>query len=384
MGNCGPSKDKIRIRNRVALKKRHWLRLTNFCNNNCIFCLDSGLHDGTSRSFLDIKKDLEKGLEEGAKKLIVSGGEPTVHPGFQDIIKLSRKMGYRQIQVITNGRMFCYPAFLKEAVKNGVTEITFSIHAHTQGLYEKISGVGGSYKQAISGLVNALGVKNLIINIDIVLTNLNYRCLEQILRFFIGLGVAEFDLLQVVPFGSAWKNRERVFYDLDKALPYLRSTFRLQTEFPDIYIWTNRFPPRYLEGFEELIQHPVKLYDEIRGRRDMFNRFISAGEKMPCFGKQCAYCFIKNFCRDLMELKENNNLYARRAAFCLEPGRKPSESFKSDGRGIDVGDFLNFYIKHRYFLKSLRCRACKYFDRCAGAPIDLIRKKGFAVLKPTK
>jgi len=383
MMNSILSASRIKQRNKVAGKKKYWLRLDNTCNNNCIFCLDSELHDGTFRDVADIKKDIKKGVREGAVKLIVSGGEPTVHLNFLEIVSLARKNGYKEIQVISNGRMFCYPEFLKEAVNNGVTEITFSIHAHTQRLYEAISGVKGSYRQVLRGLVNALGVKGLVVNIDIVLNKINYKYLEQILRFFIDLGVTEFDLLQVVPFGAAWKNRKKVFYNLDKALPYLKKAFRLQFEFPNIYIWTNRFPPQYLEGFEELIQHPVKLYDEIRGRKVIFRRFVNGHKVMSCFGLRCRRCFLERFCADLIELKKRGALPARRRSFCLGGAGGHPGKFEAGGK-IDPEFFLRFYIKHRYFLKSLRCGDCRYFDKCDGAPIDLLRNKGFKVLKPIR
>jgi len=221
-----------------------------------------------------IKTALKRGIAEGSEKLILSGGEPTIHPRFLEIVSRAKAAGYSQIQVVTNGRMFCYPNFLARAVLTGVTEITFSIHGHKKALYEKQSRVDGSFSQAMAGLNNALRIRGLIINIDIVINKINYKHLEAILRFFIGRKITEFDLLQVTPYGSAWKNRKNVLYNISNALPYLKKAFELQNEFPGIYIWTNRFPAQYLEGFEELIQHPAKLKDEIRGRRYEFTQFI--------------------------------------------------------------------------------------------------------------
>ena len=203
------------------------------------------------------------------------------------------------------------------------------------------------------------------------------------MRFFIELGVGEFDLLQVVPFGNAWKNKNIVFYDLKKAMPYLKKAFNLQYRFSDIYLWTNRFPAQYLEGFEELIQHPIKLYDEIRGRKYIFKRFIEKNKIMPCYGKRCKYCFLENFCIDLIELKEKQIIFARKPAFCLNSNDRPTAKFKANSK-VNITDFLNFYIKYRYFLKSLRCNECRYFKECDGASIETIRARGFNFLKIKK
>jgi len=373
-------RNRVRIRAQAAEKKRYWMRLTNTCNNRCIFCLDYGRHDGSVRSIQEIKGELKKAINGGIDKLILSGGEPSIHHNFLEIVKMARKIGYTSIQVITNGRMFCYRNFLEEAVKNGVTEITFSFHGHTKKLYEGMTQIPGSYEQGLNALLNALKMKNLIVNVDIVINRINYKYLADILEFLIGLGVGEFDLLQVVPFGGAWENKKKVFYDIDKAMPYLQRAFLLQRKYPGIFIWTNRFPPRYLEGFEELIQNPVKLYDEARGRKYIFDKFINDDAIMPCFGEQCKHCFLEMFCKDLIELKEKKFIHGKKIAFCLKKYKFNSSVYKAK-ENIDAGDFLSFFIKERYFLKSLRCKDCINYNYCDGAPIDLIRKHGFEILK---
>lgn len=375
------NKRRFAQRNKVAQTPKYWVRLTRLCNNNCVFCLDKEAQDGTYVPLQDIENQLKQGRKQGIKKLILSGGEPTLHSDYLEIVAFGRNIGYDGIQIVTNGRMFAYKGFLEQAVANGLTETTFSIHGHTKALYEKQTQIKDSYEQAMRGLLNALKNKKLIVNIDIVINRINYRYLEEIIRFFIGLGVGEFDLLHVVPFGNAWKNKKDVFYNLDSASPYLEKAFSLQFEFPDIYIWTNRFPAQYLEGFEELMQHPIKLYDEIRGRRQMFENFLERDKMMPCFGGQCRYCFLERFCADLIELKEKRTIITKELAFCLTSDRQPLARFKVNA-DIEVAEFLGFYIKYRYFIKSLRCRYCKCFDRCDGAPINLIREKGFRILKP--
>jgi len=368
-------------RNKTAEKPKHWVRLTYICNNNCIFCLDKENQGGTFVPLEEVKKELERGRNLKIKKLILSGGEPTLHPDYLEIIKFAKKIGYQEIQTITNGRLFAYKNFLDKAATNGLTEITFSIHGHTKNLYEKQSGIKGSFEQALTGLVNALKSKKLIINIDIVINKTNYKYLEKIMEFFINLGVKEFDLLQIIPFGAAWHNKNKIFYDLKKAAPYFSKAFSLQRKYPDIYIWTNRFPPQYLEGFEELIQHPIKLHDEIRGRKKMFDEFLGKDVLMNCFGQKCSYCFIKNFCKDLIELKKNKKIKSRKIAYCLDNKYEfKGKEFIPAGK-INLKKFLDFYIENRYFIKSLRCQTCKQTKKCDGAPINLIRKEKFKILK---
>ncbi len=284
----------------AAHEKRNWVRLSYDCNNHCTFCLDSNAHDGTMRDNLDIKVQIIEGRKKGAERLILSGGEPTMHPNFLDFVKLGKRAGYPKVQTVTNGRMFKYPAFLGTAADNGLDEITFSLHGHNAKLHDALVGTPGAFVEETAGLKAALASGRFIVNIDIVINKMNIRHLPEMLETFIGWGVKEFDLLHIIPFGNAWTDaRDHLFYDLPGNLPYLQAAFAYARR-PDVHIWLNRFPPPYTEGYEDLIQDPYKLNDEVRGRREEFDRYLSLGKKLSCREPdRCHYCYLQNLCDTL-------------------------------------------------------------------------------------
>ncbi len=286
----------------AAHERRNWVRLSYDCNNHCIFCLDSNAHDGTMRGTDDVKVQIVEGRRRGAERLILSGGEPTMHPNFLDFVALGRRAGYPKIQTVTNGRMFRYAEFLDRAATAGLDEITFSVHGHTAKLHDALVGVPGAFEEETAGLKAALASGRFIVNVDIVINKRNVRHLEEMLETFIGWGVREFDLLHVIPFGNAWTEaRDHLFYDLEENLPYLQRAFAFARR-PDIHVWLNRFPPPYTEGFEDLIQDPYKLHDEVRGRREEFDRYLSHGEKLSCREPdRCKVCYLQPLCDGLDE-----------------------------------------------------------------------------------
>ncbi len=302
LGDAG-GEQKTLAHEAAAHEKRNWVRLSYDCNNHCTFCLDSNAHDGTMRATQDIKVQIVEGKKRGADRLILSGGEPTMHPNFLDFVKLGQKAGYRKIQTVTNGRMFRYPAFLQKAADNGLHEITFSLHGHTAKLHDALVGTPGAFVEEVAGLKAALASERFIVNVDIVINKQNVRHLPEMLETFIGWGVKEFDLLHVIPFGNAWSDaRDHLFYDLDGNLEYLQQAFAYARR-PDIHIWLNRFPPPYAEGFEDLIQDPYKLNDEVRGRREEFDRYLSLGKKLSCREPaRCKYCYLQSLCDTLDEV----------------------------------------------------------------------------------
>lgn len=312
--------DKVASHEQAAHEKRNWVRLTYDCNNHCIFCLDTLAHNGTMRSSMDVKVQIIEGRKKGATRLILSGGEPTMHPNFLDFVKLGKRSGYRRVQTVTNGRMFSYPEFLETAATNGLDEVTFSLHGHTPKLHDALVGTPGAFVQEVAGLKAALASGRFIVNLDIVINKQNVKHLPEMLETFIGWGVREFDLLHIIPFGNAWgPARDHLFYDLEGNEDALRRAMEYSKR-PDVHIWLNRFPPPYTEGFEELIQDPYKMNDEVRGRREEFDRYLSIGEKLHCREPdRCKYCYLNQLCDTLDQAIEARRLEAVDVLRIAEP-----------------------------------------------------------------
>ncbi len=291
---------KVESHEEAAHEKRNWVRLSYDCNNHCTFCLDSLAHVGTMRSNMDVKIQIVEGRKKGAARLILSGGEPTMHPNFLDFVKLGKRAGYPKVQTVTNGRMFAYPDFLERAASNGLDEITFSLHGHTAKLHDALVATPGAFEQETAGLKAALASGRFIVNVDIVINKQNVKHLPEMLETFISWGVQEFDLLHIIPFGNAWgPAKEHLFYDLEGNEDSLRRAFEYSRR-PDVHIWLNRFPPPFTEGFEELIQDPYKMNDEVRGRREEFDRYLSIGRKLSCRQpERCHYCYLNQLCDGL-------------------------------------------------------------------------------------
>jgi len=292
--------DKTRAHEDAAHDRRNWVRLTFDCNDHCVFCLDSDAHDGTMREREDVRRQILDGRRAGATRLILSGGEPTIHPSYVDFVRLGSLAGYPKIQTVTNGRMFAYGDFLKRCLDAGLSEITFSLHGPNSRVHDALVGTKGAFDEEMTGLKSALADGRPIVNVDIVVNRANVKHLTEMMEMLIDLGVREFDLLQVVPFGRAFKDgRDTLFYDLAEARPHIQAALALSKR-PDVHLWMNRFPPQHLEGFEHLIQDPYKLNDEVRGRKEEYARWIAESEPLDCREPQrCRYCYLEKLCDTL-------------------------------------------------------------------------------------
>ncbi|MGC8928067.1 MAG: radical SAM protein [Myxococcota bacterium] len=287
---------------KIATEKRYWLRTTRRCNNHCIFCHDSEIQNGEIISTKDLKAEIDKARNDGYTRLILSGGEPTIHPEIIQLIRYAKSIGFEWIQIISNGRMFAYPSFTSDAARAGLNEVTVSFHSHIQEVADRLTDIKGSYKQTILGIQN-LKKYNLVISIDIVLNRLNINKLTETIEFFYkNFGIAEFDLLHLTPFGRALENYERLIVPFEEEYEALKKAIHFAQK-NNIVLWTNRVPPEVLEGNESFIQDPHKILDEINGRREIFEGYLRDGVMVCRKRERCGHCFVRDFCEFLIEIR---------------------------------------------------------------------------------
>ncbi len=292
----------VLAREGAATEQRHWVRLTRRCNNRCLFCHDALSHDGTVVPTERVYPDIRSGRDRGATRLVLSGGEPTIHPQFIEAIAYGREAGYRWVQAISNGRMFAYDRFTARAVEAGLDEATLSVHGHTAELHDALVGAPGAFAQTLRGL-RSLQRAGRVVSVDIVACKPNVRHLAAMLRFFLGLGVTEFDLLHLVPFGRAHdEHRGELYFDPALERHHILEALEI-AKVPGVHVWTNRWPAPLLEGAEQLVQDPHKILDEVRGTFEAFAAYVDTGIGPGCRGERCDRCFLADYCRALFDTR---------------------------------------------------------------------------------
>ena len=281
----------------AIFEKKKWISITGLCNNNCLFCLDKGRPDTYHRPKKEVMQEIKAARDEGCTKLILSGGDPTIHPDIVELVAFGKSLGFSKVQVITNGRMFASERFTIDMIRAGLDEVTFSIHGHNQTVHDLHTSVTGSFRQVMKGVKN-VQKHDVIINTDTCITKINYRMLPEIIRFIVEVvGITEVNLMNMVPEGNAWKYRNMILYDPKLVAPYIKKVIDYCIA-RDVVLWLSRVPPEVLEGYEEFIEDPYKLVDEVRGRLPMLKDTV----RPKCKGEKCRFCNISRICHDLLRL----------------------------------------------------------------------------------
>ena len=333
-------------RERAANVRKHWVRLVTACNSRCVFCLDTDTPRNVYLLEPDVRKEIKRGRDElNADKIILSGGEGSIHPKFIDFVRYAREIGYSRVQTVTNGYMFSKRDFFLKAVEAGLGEITFSLHGHTPELHDRLTGSEGAYNRLMKGMMRAVRDGRVIVNVDVCINKQNVPYIDQIVALCLSVGVNEFDLLHVIPQGVAFQNRDELFYDPVEHLPRLQKVFRLNRH-PNVTVWTNRFPVEFLEGLEDLIQDPHKMLDEVNGRRFQVRRYLDEGAPLECRQKErCEHCFIEPFCTSADRVIERQNQASWDVWWTGAPnGTTPSATdlpFGCRSVGVEVDDLAD-------------------------------------------
>src|SRR5262249_26130229 len=117
----------------------------------------------------------------GFRRVVVTGGEATIHPGFWTII--TRLGAYGMVwDVNTHGRTFSKDGFARRAVESGLQRAIVSLHSHDPATSAAIFGANEeAHNETVAGIdcLLAAGVETML---NCVLTRLNLAQLEDYLR----------------------------------------------------------------------------------------------------------------------------------------------------------------------------------------------------------
>jgi len=291
------------IREGKEVKALHLL-ITCLCNSNCGFCFTRARlpREHFRRDML--YAIMHKGFQAGAKDLVLSGGEPTIHPALFSILKRAKIIGFTRIRIITNGRMLCYPEFASSLRRFGVDEAIISVHSHIPSIQDQDCGVLGGFSQAEQGIRNALS-EGLGLRINIVLNPHNLAGLKGSVAHFNTLGVKRFGFLRLMPFGMAWKNKGYLYRNDDPRLGAMHEALEYCREHR-LSVNANRFVFGQFRDFPEYMQSSVKYANEVRSRLAEFSDLATRKKKLYCFPDRCQFCFLEDFCRSIHEFCLNN------------------------------------------------------------------------------
>ena len=120
--------------------------LTNRCNLTCPVCFANANVQGYlyEPSFEQVRLMLQTLRDQRPtpnRVVQFSGGEPTLHPRFHDVLRMATEMGFTHIQCATNGILFADLEFARASKEAGLHTLYLQFDGVTDEVYLRMRGV---------------------------------------------------------------------------------------------------------------------------------------------------------------------------------------------------------------------------------------------------
>ncbi len=209
---------------------RVYFELTRRCNLACRSCFNNSCHPLTNEltrpEILDALAQLNR---LGAFEIRFTGGEPTEHPEFREIIAFAKARGF-YISLGSNG------VFSNEkrswVYQSGVDWFIISLDG-TEEINDRVRG-SGTYRQVVRTLRDLANLPHLRVRLNMVIARHNVHTIEDLARLADENGVESLNMIPLRPYGRSVKTMtddmfsQHDFYAFIKHIRELRQRYRVQ------------------------------------------------------------------------------------------------------------------------------------------------------------
>lgn len=273
------AKKAFEIKVEASEPKKIILNTTYICNNQCVFCATGN----RLPSHGDVAEQLgfmRTRRAEGFELIDFDGGEPTTNPNLFKLLKSARDMGYRAINLTTNGRMMALPRNAEKLVRSPITSLLVSLHGPNEAVHEAQVSSKGAFQQTVAGIANARPICDRLgkrFGVNVTLTKTNFPVLLEYGELLNQLGVRNCNIQFVTPFGRASAATQPDPAEVAPVVMELIDRWRGQIDFQVINL-----PLCYLPGYEAesindlgklerrmcfVSMEDVNLFDYLQSRR---------------------------------------------------------------------------------------------------------------------
>lgn len=267
-----------------------------YCNNHCAFCVQ-----GRKREFLpakskeEIEKSLREAYNKGKHEVVFTGGEPTLHPYFLKLVKIAKDIGFKEIQIQSNGRMFAYPDFCKKTIEAGATLFSPALHGADSETHDFLTEIPGSFFQTTQGIKNLKALGQYVMT-NSVITEKNYKQIPELAKLLVDLGVDQFQFAFVHILGSADENKNWLVPKKSIIASYVKKGLDIGIK-AGKKVTTEAIPYCFMGGYENYIAEKIIPKTRIYDANFVVEEY---GDYRRDYGKmrgeKCAQCKYEKIC----------------------------------------------------------------------------------------
>lgn len=196
------------------------------CNNNCVFCpRQDYLRLIACQSTKEIYRDIEK-ARQASDNIVFSGGEVTTLKEIWKIIDFARKLNFKKIGIITNGRKLQDFDFASRLGAFGVNDVAISIYSIDDKVHDGVTRRKGSCQETKNGIINMLKLSKkygISLRINLVLNFWNYHDILSTLSRLSSMGINNLTVAEQIII-----HKESKYLSFQKIKKFLRRVKQLR------------------------------------------------------------------------------------------------------------------------------------------------------------
>jgi MoaA/NifB/PqqE/SkfB family radical SAM enzyme len=193
--------------------------ITSRCNLVCKMCNIVKANRGIVEAELDsVEKIADNLVKIGAGVVLLTGGEPFLHPYIVDIVRIFISHGLN-VRMQTAG-LQTKKSVLEECVRAGVRDICVSLDTLNEKQQDFINGVPGSWDKAIETIANISQLfppRSSLCALGCVLSRYNYHEVPKLVEFASRIGW----FISLVPVHIRSENKSLDFRGTDTSFSFL-------------------------------------------------------------------------------------------------------------------------------------------------------------------
>lgn len=342
--------EESKVRTKTELKeavKSHrpirfaWVEITSMCNQKCLHCfLGNELNRYHHQPKEKIFAHIDTLIEQGVNQVVISGGEPTIHPHIEEILTYASQYPIT-VTLLTNGTS---PKSLKLAKLLSGLSVNVKMPILGWGKsHEEMTGLPGSFKKVIKTIHHYVR-EGVAIELGTTVTSLNIDDIPKIRKYANRVRLP----LEVSPIfatGYAKDNKSTLLAHPQKVFTQV---CREDKSFVRKDLRPTPPPKRYIKPKSPTDYQSVDLTNYLTDRHECGQKILailSSGEVTPCL-----------LLREEAFSMGNTNQYP--LSDILTPGFQSREKFDETMKLSNVADCKN--CEARFACKAGGCPATSH------------------------
>ncbi|MDD1736098.1 MAG: radical SAM protein [Methanothrix sp.] len=180
------------------------------CPNDCIHCSAPSRQGQILESSL-VKSAISQALDMGSYLITFDGGEPMLRGDLPDLVS---SVDHRAVATSFTSGYHLSAERARELKRAGLYAVRISIDSPREEEHDRFRGRAGAYRDALSGVENALEA-GLLVDLFMVTSPHNIDRLEEAFSLAADLGVHELSLYEIVAVGRWASHESEVLSDQD-------------------------------------------------------------------------------------------------------------------------------------------------------------------------